>query len=67
MNKLSIKEKLSYGMAIGSLICGYVLLFMGYFTPPEGEIESSVLYAFGEISVFAGSVMGIGLQLKTKN
>ena len=63
MNTLTIKEKISYCMAIGSLICGFVLLFMGYNAPPEGEINSSVLYAFGEISLFAGSVLGISVHL----
>lgn len=58
---MSIKEKISYTMAAVSLVCGYVLLFLGYFAPPRGVIEPSVLYAFGEISVFVGSVMGIGL------
>lgn len=63
MNKLTVKEKLSYIMAFGSLICGYVLLFLGYFSPPEGEINSTVLYAFGEICIFAGSTIGITVQL----
>ena len=63
---MTMKEKLSYGMAIGSLLCGFVLLFLSYFAPPEGEITASVLYAFGEISIFSGSVMGISISLKSK-
>ncbi|MDE6717466.1 MAG: hypothetical protein K2J70_04655 [Muribaculaceae bacterium] len=63
MKTMNTKEKLSYGMASLSLICGFVLLFLSYYSPPEGEITSSVLYAFGEISIFSGSVMGISIQL----
>ena len=66
MNELTTKEKISYFMAGGSLICGFVLLFLSYFAPPEGEITSSVLYAFGEISIFSGSVMGISIQLRQR-
>lgn len=62
MKELTWKEKISYGMAFVSLICGHVLLFLGYATPPEGEINSSVLYAFGEISIFVGSILGISVH-----
>ena len=58
----NLKEWLSYGMAAASLVAGFVLLFMGYCAPPEGEIDSSVLYAFGEISIFVGSVLGISVH-----
>lgn len=63
MNRITTKEKISIGMAMASLVCGFVLLFMGYLAPPEGEINSSVLYAFGEILLFVGSVLGISVHL----
>lgn len=62
MRKENIKEIISYVLAVSSLICGFVLLFLGYYAPPEGEIASSVLYAFGEISLFVGSVLGISIH-----
>jgi len=56
------KEWISYGMAVAALAAGLTLLFLGYAAPPEGEIDSSVLYAFGEISIFVGSVLGISVH-----
>ncbi len=63
MKDLTTKEKISYGLAVGTMICGLVLLFMSFFVPPEGEINSSVLYAFGEISLFVGSVLGLSVHV----
>lgn len=64
MNGMTIKDKLSFGMAIFSLVGGFVLLFMSFLYPPEGEVDSSVLYAFGEILLFAGSISGLSVHLK---
>lgn len=63
MKTLTTKEKISYGMAVTTQLCGLVLLFMSFFAPPEGEINSSVLYAFGEISLFVGSILGISVHV----
>ncbi|MDE6296544.1 MAG: hypothetical protein K2L89_01745 [Muribaculaceae bacterium] len=52
-------------MAVISLVSGFVLLFMSFMFPPEGEINSSVLYAFGEILLFAGSILGISVHLNS--
>lgn len=65
MKTLTTKEKISYGMAVLSLTCGFILLFMSFIFPPEGEINSSVLYAFGEILLFAGSILGISVHLNS--
>ena len=62
-NLMTLKEKISYGLAVGVMICGLVLLFMSFHVPPEGEINSSVLYAFGEISLFVGSIIGISAHV----
>ena len=64
MNGLTTKEKISYGIAAGTMICGLILLFMSIIAPPTGEINPSVLYAFGEISLFVGSVLGISAHVK---
>lgn len=66
-NRLTIKEKIAYGLAVGTMICGLVLLFLSFVFPPEGEINSTVLYAFGEISLFAGSLMGIWISGSQKS
>ncbi|MDO4691748.1 MAG: hypothetical protein Q4A64_02625 [Porphyromonadaceae bacterium] len=38
---------------------GMVLLFAGFFAPPTGGIEPSVLVAYGEVMTFAGALFGI--------
>ncbi len=53
-------------LATGVTVAGVVLLIMGFLTPPEGEIDSSVLVAFGEILTFAGAILGIDYHYKAK-
>lgn len=61
-DKLTFKEAISYSMAYISLITGFVLLFIGMFTDPKGQIHESVLTAFGIILVFVGTIMGISMH-----
>lgn len=48
------------------VLAGIVLIFLGFFTEPEGEISPSVLTAFGEILTFAGSVIGMDFSYRSK-
>ncbi len=47
--------------AVGAVLClaGVALLAIGFYAPPQGEIHSSVLIAYGEISTFAGCMFGV--------
>ena len=45
-------------------ISGIVMLFMGLWIAPVGEIHNSVLVAFGEISTFAGALFGVDYTYK---
>ena len=45
-------------------IFGCALLVAGMVTPPAGEIDASVLIAYGEILTFAGSLFGIDYKYK---
>lgn len=65
-DKLTFKEALTYGLTIASLTLGFVLLFLGMFLPPEGQIHESVLTAFGIILLFVGSVLGIEMKYADK-
>ena len=49
-------------LAIG----GMILLFCALYIEPKGEIEESVLVAFGEVMTFSGSLMGIDYHYKNK-
>lgn len=53
-------------LAVATLLCGagIILLFIGIAIPPEGEIHSSVLVAFGETSTFAGALFGVDYKYK---
>ena len=44
--------------AIGVMGIGCAMLVAGMIIPPPGEIDSSLLVAFGEISTFVGTIFG---------
>lgn len=46
------------------IIVGCTLLIAAFFTPPTGEIHSSVLIAFGEILTFVGAIFGLDYRYK---
>lgn len=50
--------------AILLVAVGAFLLIAGLFIPPMGVVHPSVLVAFGEVAVFAGSLFGIDLHYK---
>ena len=67
LKQLTEKEKDNYEW-LGSFFCllvGLVLLFIGIFVKPIGEIHYSVLTAFGEICTFVGCVWGIKYHYST--
>lgn len=45
---------------------GLVLLFLGLYMAPRGEIHQSVLLGFGEVSTFAGALFGVDYRYKFK-
>ena len=47
-------------------VIGLVLIFLGFFIDPTGEIHPSVLTAFGEILTFSGAILGIDYRYKFK-
>lgn len=48
------------------VIVGVVLIFLGFYAEPVGDIAPTVLTAFGEILTFAGAIMGIDYRYKFK-
>lgn len=61
-------KKLTIQFALGCIvtIAGIALLFIGVFIPPMGEIDSSLLVAFGEVATFAGALIGVDYHYKFK-
>lgn len=52
--------------AVALIALGSGLLVAGFVVPPEGEIHSSVLVAFGEALTFAGALFGIDYKYRRK-
>lgn len=61
-DKLSFKEVIIYVLAVVTMTAGLTLLFIGLFIPPEGEIHSSVITAFGILCTFVASLLGISIH-----
>lgn len=61
-DKLTFKEVIIYVLAVFTMLSGLTLLFMGMIIPPKGEIHTSVLTAFGLISIFVASLLGISIH-----
>lgn len=53
-------------MAILLVLSGIVLLFSGFWIAPTGEIDNSVLVAFGETCTFAGALCGVDYTYKIR-
>lgn len=53
-------------MSVILIIAGIVMLFMGFYTSPVGEIHDSILIAYGEVSTFSGALLGIDYTYKYK-
>jgi hypothetical protein len=53
-------------MAVLLTLSGIVLLFCGFWIEPEGEIDGSILVAFGEACTFAGALFGVDYSYKKK-
>ena len=47
-------------------VAGLTLVFCGFWVAPSGEIDNSVLVAFGEICTFAGALFGVDYSYKLK-
>ncbi len=57
MNEQKLNVQLWVAVGLVAIGCG--LLIAAFIVPPQGEVHSSVLVAFGEILTFAGALLGI--------
>ena len=57
----SIKHRLTVQLWLGVILSlsGILLLWVGLYLPPIGEISASVLTGFGEVATFSGALIGI--------
>lgn len=45
--------------AVGSLICGFVLVFLDFFLTETHLIHDSTLYVLGQSFLYAGAIFGV--------
>lgn len=66
MKNTQTKVKLNIQLALGVtlVVAGIVLLFLGFYAHPIGDITNSVLVAYGEVSTFAGALIGVDYSYK---
>lgn len=60
------KLNIQLGLGVLLVVVGIVLLFLGFYAPAVGEIANSVLVAYGEVSTFAGALIGVDYSYKFK-
>jgi len=62
------RDKATAQFVLGCIVtlAGLVLLFVGCYIPPSGEIHSSILVAFGEACTFAGALIGVDYHYRYK-
>ena len=53
-------------VAIIVVVVGCSLLIAGFIVPPVGIIDNSILVAYGEVSTFAGALLGIDYSYRYK-
>ena len=53
-------------IAVFLSVSGMILLFCGFWVVPTGQIDNSVLVAYGEVSTFAGALFGVDYRYKSQ-
>lgn len=66
MEYINKTERIKLWLAVGLIVFGAIMLIAGFCVPPLGVIDSSILIAFGEVSTFAGAVLGINYSYQIK-
>lgn len=63
-NIISEKSRFLFGVIL--VLVGVILIFLGFYTPPVGEIHTSVLGATGELLCLGGALIGADSYLEFK-
>lgn len=68
IKRFSQNTKLTIQIILSVILvfAGLTLLFFGFFAPPYGDISNSILVSYGEVSTFAGSLLGVDYHYKYK-
>lgn len=66
LQNLTLKEGISYTMAVVLFVFGIVMSIWGFVTPPEGELSNSVLFLVGQSLLFIAAILGISYSYEEK-
>ena len=64
--KKETKDDIQVCSAIFMLISGVAMSVAGFIVPPLGEISNSVLYFCAQCLIYAGSIFGVGIYVRSK-
>ena len=64
--KKELKDDIQVWSAIFMLIAGVAMSVAGFIVPPLGEISNSVLYFCAQCLIYAGSIFGVGIYVRSK-
>ncbi|WAX09182.1 hypothetical protein BT401P3_00050 [Bacteroides phage BT401P3] len=64
--KRETKADLQIWTAVGMLIAGVTMSFIGFFVEPAGIIHDSVLWFFAQCLLYAGSIFGVSIYVTGK-
>lgn len=59
-------ESKRFWLGVAMIMVGTLLTFMGFFTPPVGEIHGSILGAVGEFLTLGGALVGVSAYVDYK-
>lgn len=59
------KDKIQYTTAVVMLLSGIVLTFCSFFM--NGDVVDGVLWYAGQTMIYAGSIFGITMYIRTKS
>lgn len=66
MKEKKMSEKSRFWLGVFLVLVGVLLTFIGFFTPPVGEIHGSVLGAVGEFLALGGALVGADAYVELK-
>lgn len=64
--KRETREDVQIWTAVGMLIAGVTMSFIGFFVEPSGIIHDSVLWFFAQCLLYGGAVFGIPPYVKSR-
>lgn len=66
LDEVTTRDKIQFTLAGLLMVFGCVMLMIGLWIEPAGQIHSSLLVAFGEVGTLAASILGIDAVFTNK-